>query len=80
MSKITLSVIKADVGGFVGHSSMHPNLITKAIQILDEHKNKGMLIDFHVSHCGDDLELIMSHRLGDDSGEIHKMAWDLFVA
>ena len=23
MSKITLSVIKADVGGFVGHSAMH---------------------------------------------------------
>lgn len=79
MSKITLSVIKADVGGFVGHSSMHPNLITKAIQILDEHKSKGLLVDFHVSHCGDDLELIMSHRLGNDSGEIHKMAWDLFV-
>ncbi len=79
MSKITLSVIKADVGGFVGHSSMHPNLITKAIQILDEHKSKGLLVDFHVSHCGDDLELIMSHRLGNDSTEIHKMAWDLFV-
>jgi fructose 1,6-bisphosphate aldolase/phosphatase len=79
LSKITLSVIKADVGGFVGHSSMHPNLITKAIQILDEHKSKGLLVDFHVSHCGDDLELIMSHRLGDDSTEIHKMAWDLFV-
>jgi fructose 1,6-bisphosphate aldolase/phosphatase len=24
---ITLSVIKADIGGFVGHSAMHPALI-----------------------------------------------------
>ena len=80
MSKITISVIKADVGGYVGHSSMHPNLITKAIQLLDEQKNEGTLVDFHVSSCGDDLELILSHRLGDDSGVIHEMAWNVFVA
>jgi fructose 1,6-bisphosphate aldolase/phosphatase len=80
LSKITISVIKADVGGYVGHSSMHPNLITKAIQLLDEQKNKGTLVDFHVSSCGDDLELILSHRLGDDSGVIHEMAWNVFVA
>jgi fructose 1,6-bisphosphate aldolase/phosphatase len=28
--KVTLSVIKADVGGFVGHSGMHPELIEEA--------------------------------------------------
>jgi fructose 1,6-bisphosphate aldolase/phosphatase len=80
MEKITISVIKADVGGYVGHSSMHPNLITKAVQMLEEHKNKGTLVDFHVTACGDDLDLIMTHRLGYDSGDIHKMSWDIFVA
>jgi len=79
MDKITISVIKADVGGYVGHSSMHPNLITKAIQLLEVHKKKGTLVDFYVTHCGDDLELIMTHHLGDNAGEIHKMAWDTFV-
>ena len=29
-NKITLSVIKADVGGFVGHSGMHEKLIEEA--------------------------------------------------
>uniref|UniRef100_A0A7V0Z4K5 Fructose-1,6-bisphosphate aldolase/phosphatase n=1 Tax=candidate division WOR-3 bacterium TaxID=2052148 RepID=A0A7V0Z4K5_UNCW3 len=76
---ITLSIIKADIGGYVGHSSMHPNIIARAIQLLDAEKNKGTIVDFHVSHCGDDLELIMSHRLGNDCKEIHKLAWDIFV-
>ncbi|MEO0190587.1 MAG: fructose-1,6-bisphosphate aldolase/phosphatase [candidate division WOR-3 bacterium] len=76
---ITLSIIKADIGGYVGHSSMHPNIITRAMQVLDEQKKKGVIVDFHVTHCGDDLELIMSHRLGNDSNEIHKIAWDTFV-
>jgi len=76
---ITLSIIKADIGGYVGHSSMHPNIIARATQLLDAEKNKGTIVDFHVSHCGDDLELIMSHRLGNDCKEIHKLAWDIFV-
>ena len=29
-NKITVSVIKADVGGFVGHSSIHDDLIATA--------------------------------------------------
>jgi fructose 1,6-bisphosphate aldolase/phosphatase len=79
MEKLTISVIKADVGGYVGHSSMHPNIMTKAMQSLEKFKNKGTIIDFHVTHCGDDLELILTHRQGYDAGEIHKMAWDIFV-
>ncbi len=77
--KITLSAIKADVGGFVGHSSMHPALMEKAEELLENVKNQGMLVDFHVTHCGDDLELIMTHKKGTESVEIHKLAWDTFV-
>jgi len=77
--KITISAIKADVGGFVGHSSMHPALMEKAKESLESTKNKGIIIDFCVTHCGDDLELIMTHRKGTESGEIHKLAWDIFV-
>jgi len=79
MDKLTISVIKADIGGYVGHSSMHPNIMTKAMQSLEKFKNKGTIIDFHVTHCGDDLELILTHRQGYDAQEIHKMAWDIFV-
>jgi fructose 1,6-bisphosphate aldolase/phosphatase len=78
--KITLSVIKADVGGYVGHSSMHPDLVTKANEMLEAATEKGHLIDFHVTSCGDDLELIMTHQKGVEASEIHKIAWDIFLA
>ena len=77
--KITFSVIKADVGGYVGHSSMHPALMEKASGNLKKAKKAGTLIDYHVTHCGDDLELIMTHKKGVDSEEIHKLSWDIFV-
>ncbi len=80
VEKITLSVIKADVGGFVGHSSIHSRLIETAKERLDNAAAKKILIDFHVTRCGDDLELIMTHKHGVDAENIHKLAWDTFVA
>ncbi len=77
--KVTLSVIKADVGGYVGHSSSHPSLLEKARGNLAKAQKKGLLIDFHVTRCGDDLQLIMTHKLGVDSRRIHKLAWDTFT-
>jgi fructose 1,6-bisphosphate aldolase/phosphatase len=76
--KVTLSVIKADIGGYPGHSSMHPALMKIANNELEKMKGK-LIIDFRVMHCGDDLELIMTHTKGEDNKEIHKMAWDIFV-
>ena len=65
--KVTISVIKADVGGYVGHSAMHIDLLRQAgsdTGFLGEAKLAGTLVDFHVTNCGDDLELIMTHRQG----------------
>lgn len=76
--KFTLSVIKADIGGFPGHSSMHPALMQIARDALKKQLGK-LLIDAKVLHCGDDLELIMTHKLGTDNKKIHKLAWDIFV-
>ncbi len=78
--KITLSVIKADVGGFVGHSNFHPALLDTAKEKLSNAKEKGILTDLHVIRCGDDLELIMTHEKGCDSKVIHELAWNTFVA
>jgi fructose 1,6-bisphosphate aldolase/phosphatase len=74
---VTLSVIKADVGGFPGHSGMHPDLMKTAETEL---KKQKILTDFCVMHCGDDLELIMTHNEGVDSEKVHKLAWDTFLA
>jgi fructose 1,6-bisphosphate aldolase/phosphatase len=77
---ITLSVIKADVGGYVGHSAVHSELIDAARERVSQAIERKLLIDGHVAHCGDDLELIMTHGKGVDNAEIHKFAWDVFVA
>ncbi|MEM3030942.1 MAG: fructose-1,6-bisphosphate aldolase/phosphatase [Candidatus Micrarchaeia archaeon] len=78
--RITLSVIKADVGGFTGHSSVHPALIEEANRHLEKAKKAKLLIDYHVTHCGDDLELIMTHTKGVDAAPVHELAWNTFKA
>jgi fructose 1,6-bisphosphate aldolase/phosphatase len=78
--KTTISVIKADVGGYVGHSAMHPALVSKAEEMMAGAKKKGLLLDYRVMYCGDDLELIMTHRRGVENNDIHKLAWDTFMA
>ncbi len=76
---VTLSVIKADVGGYVGHSSSHPEIIKLADFELSKAKKSRILIDYHVNACGDDLQLIMTHNKGENNKQIHKLAWDTFV-
>jgi fructose 1,6-bisphosphate aldolase/phosphatase len=47
-------------------------------KILEDGKTDGVIEDFHVTNCGDDLELIMGHRRGVDSDKIHGLAWKVF--
>ncbi|MBI4186080.1 MAG: fructose 1,6-bisphosphatase [Chloroflexi bacterium] len=77
--KVTLSVIKADIGGYVGHSETHPEVLAKAREHMAGAKKQGLLIDYHVTKCGDDVQLIMTHQRGEDSEAIHKLAWDTFI-
>lgn len=76
--KITLSVIKADIGGYVGHSSCHPRVLEAAQDALQQAIARGLLIDGQALHCGDDVELIMTHQRGVDDEEIHHFAWNTF--
>ena len=77
--KVTLSVIKADIGGYVGHSASHPAILARANESLAKAKKEGLLIDYHVTECGDDLQLIMTHEHGEENDKIHKLAWDTFI-
>ena len=76
---VTVSVIKADIGGFVGHSQSHPEILDLGREQLEQARQRGLLTDFHVSHCGDDMFLIMTHDRGENNEEIHHMAWDTFI-
>ena len=56
---LTLSIIKADTGGFVGHSSVHPTMVELARERVERAKG-SLLIDGQVATCGDDLSLILT--------------------
>ena len=79
MSVLTISAIKADIGGYVGHSAVHPDLLDKAVERVDTATRDGLLIDGSVNSCGDDVNLVMTHRHGVDAEPAHHFAWDTFV-
>ena len=77
--KLTLSIIKADVGSLGGHIKPSERLL-KCVDgfLLDELNN--MAYDFFVSHTGDDIAILLAHTQGVNSAAIHKLAWDAFRA
>ena len=76
--KITVSVIKADVGGIGGHTRPSDALIQAVRDTVNN--SKHLLIDHYIGYCGDDVHIVMSHTHGMDNEQIHKMAWDAFMA
>jgi fructose 1,6-bisphosphate aldolase/phosphatase len=76
--KITVSVIKADVGGIGGHTRPSDGLLDAVRNVI---KNSGnLLIDHYIGYCGDDVHIVMSHIHGMNNVKIHKLAWDAFMA
>tara|TARA_B100000686_G_scaffold335317_1_gene403742 strand:- start:762 stop:1898 length:1137 start_codon:yes stop_codon:yes gene_type:complete len=76
--KITVSVIKADVGGIGGHTRPSDNLIQAVRDTVTA--SSDLLIDHYIGYCGDDVHIVMSHTHGTDNEKIHKLAWDAFEA
>lgn len=77
--RITLSVIKADIGSIGGHIAPSRKLLeTVRTQIAERGRN--LIIDHCVSHTGDDIAIVMTHRHGVGHPSVHKLAWDTFVA
>jgi len=76
--KITVSVIKADVGGIGGHTRPSDGLLDAVKKTVKE--SADLLIDYYIGYCGDDVHIVMSHTHGVDNNKIHKMAWDAFMA
>lgn len=80
MGKVTISAIKADIGGFVGHSAVHPEMIEAAEGRVRDAIAHGLLIDGKVNSCGDDVNLVLTHEHGVDGERVHEFAWDTFMA
>ena len=76
--KITVSVIKADVGGVGGHTKPSDGLLDTVKKTVEN--SKDLLIDYYIGYCGDDVHIVMSHTKGVDNQQIHELAWKAFEA
>ena len=76
--KVTVSVIKADVGSVVGHSRPHPSMMEAAKEILTDAQKQGVIEDFYVTRVGDDINLFMTHYKGENNKDVHGAAWECF--
>ena len=81
--KITVTVIKADVGGIGGHTRPSDGLLNAVKNMVRSQmirNGKGLLIDSYIGYCGDDIHIVMTHTRGTDNKEIHQLAWRAFEA
>ncbi|MDI6807274.1 MAG: fructose-1,6-bisphosphate aldolase/phosphatase [Candidatus Aenigmarchaeota archaeon] len=76
--KITISLIKADIGSVAGHHVVHPKQLELARELLEKAKKEEKIIDYYVFNCGDDLGLLITSTKGENSPEIHELAWNTF--
>ncbi len=76
--KITLSVIKADIGSIGGHIRPSHRLV-ETVKSCVERGGKDLLIDHYVSYTGDDIAILMTHQRGVGDDEIHRLAWNAFL-
>jgi fructose 1,6-bisphosphate aldolase/phosphatase len=77
-NKVTISIIKCDVGSLAGHHIVPKPLFDVAEKSLKKAVEKDVINNFYVFNAGDDLELLMVHEKGEQSEEIHKLAWETF--
>ena len=76
--KITLSVIKADIGSIGGHVAPSKRLRETVAAYVREHA-AGLLIDHYISHTGDDIAILMTHTHGVGAKDVHELAWNAFL-
>jgi len=75
--KLTLSVIKADIGSIGGHVAPSKHL-QESVRAYIRERAAGLLLDHYISHTGDDIAILMTHTRGEGDEQIHKLAWNAF--
>ena len=78
--KITLSIIKADVGSVGGHTKPSQRMLEVVQGRVRDAVGRRLLVDGVVTFTGDDIAIIMSHVRGVGAPAIHRFAWDCFLA
>jgi len=79
MAKITISVIKADIGSIGGHIRPSEKLL-QTVENFVKRNSKGILIDYYIGHTGDDIAILSIHKKGTLNPKVHKLCWSAFLA
>ena len=77
--KLTLSILKADVGSIGGHTKPSERMLDAVKSDAADAVKRGLLIDTFVGHTGDDICIIASHTNGTDNTDVHQFAWNSFL-
>ncbi|MBI1850490.1 MAG: fructose 1,6-bisphosphatase [Planctomycetes bacterium] len=76
--RITVSVIKADVGSVGGHLQPSPALRQTIANVVRD-EGAPFLIDHRVGSFGDDVFILMTHTRGLNDETVHHLAWEAFL-
>lgn len=77
--KITLSIIKADIGSIGGHIKPSQKLL-QTVENYVKAKGRGLIIDSYIGHTGDDITILTTHQKGVLNEKIHRLCLDAFLA
>ncbi len=77
--RITLSLIKADIGSIAGHTRPSEGVLARVAEYIEDNRGK-LILDHHVGFTGDDISILLVHSSGVGSSEVHRLAWEAFQA
>ena len=77
--KLTISVLKADVGSIGGHTKPSQRMMEATEQAVADAISSGLLIDGYVGHTGDDICMTTTHTRGPNDDDVHQFAWTTFL-
>ena len=79
LMKLTISIIKADIGSIGGHTIPSKTMLAHAQEAVKNACTSQLLIDGYTYNIGDDIGLLMVHTHGENNSKIHRFAWDTFI-
>lgn len=75
--KLTLSVLKADIGSIGGHIGPSRKLV-KVVRKYVKKSGRDLVVDNFISFTGDDIAILLTHFNGINCRAIHELAWKAF--
>ncbi|MBI4617498.1 MAG: fructose 1,6-bisphosphatase [Planctomycetes bacterium] len=75
--KLTISVLKADIGSPGGHTKPADKVLDAVRSTVSKARGKEV-IDYLITYTGDDIAITMTHERGVNDHKIHQLAWDAF--